>query len=59
MAGCESHASNPLLADFIFVGQKLEQLGFTCYRKGCVVIGDNYEKPYSSNKENSDSFMIK
>jgi hypothetical protein len=39
MAGDEPHGSNPLLADFIVIGQKLELLGFN-YSKGGVVLVD-------------------
>jgi len=31
MAGTKSRVWHPLLEDFILVGQKLEQLGFTYY----------------------------
>jgi hypothetical protein len=31
MAGRESGAGNPFLADLVLVGQKLEQLGFTYF----------------------------
>lgn len=31
----ESHASNPLIADFILLGQKLAKLGFI-YHRGAV-----------------------
>jgi hypothetical protein len=37
LAGDESSAGNPSLADFTLAGLKLEQLGFT-YDKGSVVI---------------------
>lgn len=33
MAGDESHASNPLITDFIVLGQRLEKLGFI-YHQG-------------------------
>ena len=42
MAGRESGAGNPLLADFILAGQRLEQLGFTYY-KGAVLRIDTLE----------------
>lgn len=42
MAGYTPHASNPLVADFIFVGRRLEQLGFTYY-KGTVLAIDTLE----------------
>jgi len=32
MAGCEPLNWHPFLSDFILVGQKLEQLGFTYYQ---------------------------
>jgi hypothetical protein len=38
MAGRESHASNPLIADFILMSRKLEKLGFTYHRKNVLVI---------------------
>jgi len=38
MAGYTSDAGNPLLADFILVGLKLERLGFTCYRGKATII---------------------
>lgn len=37
MAGTESLSWHPFLADFILVGQKLEQLGFT-HHKGRVIL---------------------
>lgn len=37
LAGGESRAGNPLLADFILLAEKLEQLGFI-YCNGKVVI---------------------
>jgi hypothetical protein len=39
MAWDESHASNPLLADFVLVGRKLEQLDFIllCKYEGHVI----------------------
>lgn len=42
MAGDESLNWHPFLADFILVGQKLEQLGFT-YFKGTVTVTDPSE----------------
>jgi len=30
--------SNPLIADFISVGQKLEKLGFIYYQRGVIII---------------------
>ncbi len=38
MAGHTSHASNPFLADFILLGQGLEQLGFAYSRGVSTVI---------------------
>jgi hypothetical protein len=37
MAGGMDSAGNPLLADFILVGQKLEKLGFTYYKDKVTV----------------------
>jgi hypothetical protein len=37
MAERESDASNPLLADFILVGERLERLGFI-YAKGELIV---------------------
>ncbi len=37
MAGCESHASNPLVRDFILVGQRLARFGFI-YNKGDILV---------------------
>lgn len=37
MAGDESRVGDPILADFILVAQKLEQLGFT-YTLGRVIL---------------------
>lgn len=37
LAGSTGSGGNPLLADFLIVGQKLEKLGFTYY-KGRVTI---------------------
>jgi hypothetical protein len=37
VAGDESHASNPILADFLLVARKLEQIGFV-YCNGRVDI---------------------
>jgi hypothetical protein len=52
LAGSESGAGNPLVADLILFGQKLEQLGFTYYRKGhVVVVGDDYGKPTTLTKK--------
>ena len=42
MAGDESDGWHPLLSDFILLGQKLEQLGFT-YFKGTVTVMDPSE----------------
>jgi hypothetical protein len=42
MAGSESGAGNPLLADFMLIGRKLEQLGFTC-SDGKVIVIEFYE----------------
>ena len=39
LAGDESRASNPLFADFAFIGQELEKLGFT-YSRGDVFLID-------------------
>lgn len=38
MAGGESHASNPLVADFVLLAHKLEKLGFTYSRGNIIVI---------------------
>jgi hypothetical protein len=38
MAGDESLNWHPFLSDFILVGQKLEQLGFTYFRGSVTVI---------------------
>ena len=46
MAGYLSDAGNPLLADFILVGQKLEQLGFTYYKGKVIIIEPELEKNY-------------
>lgn len=42
LAGCESLNWHPFLSDFILVGHKLEQLGFT-YFKGTVTVIDPSE----------------
>ena len=42
MAGDESLNWHPFLSDFILIGQKLEQLGFICY-KGKVAVVDPSE----------------
>lgn len=42
MAGDESLSWHPFLSDFIVLGQKLEQLGFT-YFKGSVTVIDSLE----------------
>ncbi|HJQ09322.1 MAG TPA: hypothetical protein VJ836_07630 [Candidatus Saccharimonadales bacterium] len=42
MAGDESLNWHPLLSNFILIGQKLEQLGFT-YFKGSVTVIDPSE----------------
>ena len=46
MAGYLSDAGNPFLADFILVGQKLEQLGFTYYKGKVIIIEPELEKNY-------------
>lgn len=38
MAGDESHVSNPLITDFVLLGQRLEKLGFLYYRNGVTII---------------------
>lgn len=38
LAGDESGAGNPLLADFILTGQRLERLGFTYYKDAVLLI---------------------
>lgn len=43
LAGYKSSAGNPLLADFVSVGYKLERLGFTYY-KGKVTIVEPLEE---------------
>lgn len=43
LAGYTSHVGNPLLSDFILIGQKLEKLGFTYY-KGKVTVVDPLEE---------------
>ena len=42
MAGDESLNWHPLLADFILLGQKLEELGFL-YHNGDVIVTDPSE----------------
>ena len=49
LAGYRGSAGNPILADFILVAQKLEQLGFT-YHKGKVVIRDDKMYPLARQK---------
>ena len=39
MAGDESLSWRPLIQDFILLGQKLEQLGFTYYKGKVTIIG--------------------
>jgi hypothetical protein len=38
MAGCKSRVGNPLVSDFVLVGRKLEQLGFTRYNGNVTII---------------------
>jgi hypothetical protein len=38
LAGDESLNWHPLLSDFILVGQKLEQLGFTYHQEGIAIL---------------------
>lgn len=38
MAGSTGHAGNPLLADFLLIGRKLEKLGFVYHRGGVILI---------------------
>jgi len=38
MAGEESLSWHPLVSDLILVGQRLEQLGFTCYKNKVTIL---------------------
>lgn len=38
MAGHESHAGNPVVLDFILVGQKLGELGFSYHKNRVMVL---------------------
>ena len=44
MTGCESTGGNTLLDDFILVGRKLEELGFTYYEGKVTVAAPSEEK---------------
>lgn len=45
LAGSTSRAGNPLLADFLLVGQKLEKLGFTYYKDKVIIIEPEAAEP--------------
>ncbi len=43
MAGCKSDALNPLLADFILLGRRLEEIGFRYSQSRVLVIEDTLQ----------------
>jgi hypothetical protein len=44
MTGQLVRAGNPILADFILVANKLEQLGFTYYKGKVIIVEPELEK---------------
>lgn len=44
MAGRESHASNPLLDDFVLLGHKLIKLGFIYDRGSVLILRDSMDE---------------
>lgn len=43
MAGDESLNWHPVVADFIALGRKLEELGFMCSKGKVIIIGDSLQ----------------